>query len=511
MRAMAMVQSTTTGTTARVASSHAARGRRSAASSARTPRASPSAAASSSDDARTSADFEALFAWLAQTHGVDCSKVSVGRDDVAGWGLRARKDLGVNECALSVPRAAWVTVDKAKADGEIGAALSDAQYNLASWTTLALYVLKERERGDKAKFAAYAKTLPRTLDAPLFWSAEELAMIAGTQLLDNAAGYDAYIRQVYDDLSQDFFVKYADVFDVNTTFDEASFRWAFGILRSRALPPCEGANIALIPGLDLVNHSSLSSAKWSTMGGIVGAVSGLFGRGGDNATMRVDVDRAVKNGEPIFVNYAPQGIDSQFALDFGFVDAITPSPGYALTLSIPEDDVNCFDKLDVLDVCGLGESPTFTLRAYQDPDPELRTFLRLLNCKGQDAFLLEALFRQTCWQLISEPLSAENEADCCASMTNGVAGALARYETRSLDEEKNALMQTPGSLTTREEIAVRVRLGEKSALIETASFFDVIASRLDKLEYYQERRLRSLNLLDEDGSSTYDPFKETMA
>jgi [ribulose-bisphosphate carboxylase]-lysine N-methyltransferase len=319
------------------------------------------------------------------------------------------------------------------------------------------------------------------------------------------------------------FAKHADVFDVEGAFSEDNFRWAFGILRSRTMAPCDGANIALVPGVDLVNHSSLSQARWRVSGGVAGAVAGLFGggKGDDGVSARVECDRALNVNEPLYVNYNPEGTDTSFALDFGFVDTITPSPGYALSLSVPEDDPNVFDKLDVLDVCGLGETPTFTLRAYSDPDPDLRTFLRLLNCKNQDAFLLEALFRQQCWSLISEPLSRENEADCCASMTDGVAAALSTYASRTLDEEKAYLMSPPSArraaagdderARVRKDVAVRVRLAEKSTLIETASFFDVIASGLDGMEYYQERRLRSLNLLDEDGSSTYDPFNETMA
>jgi [ribulose-bisphosphate carboxylase]-lysine N-methyltransferase len=42
-------------------------------------------------------------------------------------------------------------------------------------------------------------------------------------------------------------------------------------------------------------------------------------------------------------------------------------------------------------------------------------------------------------------------------------------------------------------------------------FFANVERRLDQMEYYQERRLRSLNLLDRDGNSTYDPFDDTMA
>ena len=477
-------------------------------------------------DGRTVEDFEALFAWLRasdEKNEVEHVEAYRTRDDGGGgsapmdlgWGLRATKTLKANERALSVSKSSWLTVEYGLSDGEIGGALREAleDFGTARWTILALTLLKERERGSKAKFAAYVKTLPKRLDSPLFWSAEELGMLNGTQLLDSAAGYDAYLRDAYASLKEGLFAKYSTLFDASpgAAFDEASFRWAFGILRSRCLPPCEGAEIALVPGVDLCNHSTLSTSKWVASGGFAGAVAGLFGQKREGGTMRIDVDRTTQKGEPIWVNYAPDGIDSQFALDFGFVDAVTPSPGYSLTLSIPEDDVNCFDKLDVLEVAGLSESPTFTLRPYSDPDRELRTFLRLLNCQGQDAFLLEALFRQQTWGLISDPLSKENEAACCASVINGCAAALSAYDTRTVDIEKSTLSSPPGSLSHRENVACRVRLAEKSALIETASFFDVVASRLDKLEYYQERRLRSLNLIAEDGSSTYDPFNETMA
>ena len=48
--------------------------------------------------------------------------------------------------------------------------------------------------GASSKWAAYIATLPETLDAPLFWTSEQLAELEGTQLLQNAAGYDSYVR-----------------------------------------------------------------------------------------------------------------------------------------------------------------------------------------------------------------------------------------------------------------------------------------------------------------------------
>ena len=532
----AMTTTTTTTTTAAAAARDRVASRRVAAS--RRPR-SLSSHGRSTTPARatttlaraTAAEYDALWSWL-ESNGADVSKVepyeasASGEDEDAmdmGWGVRAREALSSGARAIVVPRKLWMTPETGKSDAELGRALTDEAFGLATWTTLALTLLKERERGPRSTFAAYVETLPETLHAPLFWSAEELGEIQGTQLLDNAAGYDGYLRGVYEELRDGLFAKYPDIFDVDGAFDESSFRWAFGILRSRTMAPLEGANITLVPGIDLINHSSLSESVWKVGdGGVAGAVAGFFGNAGgaDGVSARVDCDRALKEKEPLWVNYIPGGIDSSFALDFGFVDAATPSPGYSLALSVPEDDVNYYDKLDVLDVCGLGENPTFTLRAYKNPSPELRTFLRLLNCQGQDAFLLEALFRQDCWNLISDPLSRENEAACCESIVLGVSDALSRFATRTTDDERTYLTtphaqrvaDAPSKSTAiRREIATRVRLAEKSTLTDVGGFFDSLAASLDELEYYQERRLRSLNLLDDDGKSTYDPFDETMA
>lgn len=45
---------------------------------------------------------------------------------------------------------------------------------------------------------------------------------------------------------------------------------------------------------------------------------------------------------------------------------------------------------------------------------------------------------------------------------------------------------------------------EKEVLEGVMEWFGQRLQRLDKLEYYQERRLRRLGLLDDDGSSTFE-------
>lgn len=86
-------------------------------------------------------------------------------------------------------------------------------------------------------------------------------------------------------------------------------------------------------------------------------------------------------------------------------------------------------------------------------------------------------------------------------------GALQGYPTSVAEDE--ALLRS-GGLSPRLELAVRARLSEKRALAATLDFYETRRAMLPGLEYYQERRLKSLNLLDEEGKTTYNPFDETM-
>ena len=66
------------------------------------------------------------------------------------------------------------------------------------------------------------------------------------------------------------------------------------------------------------------------------------------------------------------------------------------------------------------------------------------------------------------------------------------------------------SLSPRGQAAVCARLGEKLALLSALEYFDTVKGGLKRLEYYQERRLKGLRLLDETGKSTFDEDIEGM-
>ena len=71
-----------------------------------------SATAATARDARTPADFDALWRWL-DANGVDVSKTRVELVDGSvggrGWGLVAAKDIAAGDAPLSVPQSLWMT------------------------------------------------------------------------------------------------------------------------------------------------------------------------------------------------------------------------------------------------------------------------------------------------------------------------------------------------------------------------------------------------------------------
>lgn len=109
------------------------------------------------------------------------------------------------------------------------------------------------------------------------------------------------------------------------------------------------------------------------------------------------------------------------------------------------------------------------------------------------------------WGHLSLPVSHDNEEAVCLTMLSGLQAALAGYSTTT--EEDTDLLDR-GGLSKRKEIAIVIRLGEKRVLQELQTWFEGRMAGLDSLEYYAERRLRDLGLVDDTGSMTPWVFNE---
>ncbi|KAK9806256.1 hypothetical protein WJX72_007461 [[Myrmecia] bisecta] len=428
-----------------------------------------------------------LMGWVTE-QGANESKLSC-RPAMYGssLALMTTRSVARGETLFSIPERAWITVQTVQ-QSEIGSFVAD----LEPWVQIALFLLHER-RQPRSEWRAYLDSLPAEPDTPLSWTNGELEWLEGTQLLGSVYDYRQFFEGRYAELEAEVFASAREVFD-EQSFAYLEFLWAVSVVRGKVHAPLDGESVALVPFADLVQHERGSTPGWKVQ-------SGFLGRSGKAVTLEADQEYAA--GEWVVMDFGPDKLDSQLLLDYGVLDPASTQGGFLLSLALAEGDRFFDDKADVLDLNGLAEAEQFTLLPNVEPPKEMLAFLRLNNLSGADAFLLESLFRNETWGHMLAPVSMENEQAVFQSMIKGCREALQGYAT-TIDEDL-ALLRTVQK-GGREEMAVRARLGEKEALDSTLRFFEERFAQLDNLEYYQERRLRSLGLLDDDGNSTYDDF-----
>ena len=377
------------------------------------------------------------------------------------------------------------------------------------WVVLGIRLLDELRLGASSEYAAYLPTLQfgtREGAVPPYMKSlgavsggancDADEEVLGLQLAQNCLQYHDFVASIWDGLVD----ADAGFIGVNReTFPEEHFNldkflWAFSVLRARTFHPLVGDDIALVPLLDLVAHEP-TCGRWQRRKGVFGKESmelaGDYCRRGRLVSMRFD--------DP------PANLTtSQLLLDYGVVEEdiwqVGQRVGFQLTLSLDDEDPHYDDKLDILEAEGLGESATFHLSGGvgSAPPEAMIPYLRLINLSGADAFLLEAVFRQKVWGFMKLPVSKENEECVCMSMIDGSKEALACMP-------RGADASGSGGDSFILSVAARA---EKGAILATLDWFESQLSLLSELEYYQERRLKELNLIDRDGESTYDPWDD---
>ncbi|KAJ1289648.1 hypothetical protein BS78_02G180700 [Paspalum vaginatum] len=443
----------------------------------------PRAAASATATASALEDFRR---WLASQGGAGEGGKVFPAAVPEGLGLVAARDLPRGEVVAEVPKKLWMDAD-AVAASDIGRACGGGG-GLRPWVAVALLLLREVARGPGSPWAPYLAILPRQTDSTIFWSEEELLEIQGTQLLSTTAGVKEYVQSEFDSVEDEIISTNKDLFPGGITYDD--FLWAFGVLRSRVFPELRGDKLALIPFADLVNHSpdiTSEGSSWEIKG------KGLFGREA-MFSLRTPVD--VKSGEQIYIQYDLNKSNAELALDYGFVESNSSRDSYTVTLEISESDPFYGDKLDIAELNGLGETAYFDVTLDEPLPPQMLPYLRLLCIGGTDAFILEALFRNSVWGHLELPLSPDNEESICQVIRDACKSALAAYHTTIEQDEE--LLESE-KLQPRLKIAIGVRAGEKKVLQQIDDIFRQREEELDGLEYYQERRLKDLGLVGDNG------------
>jgi [ribulose-bisphosphate carboxylase]/[fructose-bisphosphate aldolase]-lysine N-methyltransferase len=322
--------------------------------------------------------------------------------------------------------------------------------------------------------------------------------------------------------------------------------------------------------------SAVLKVKERRAGGLLGGLLGGGANNNNAANPRVlsiEATRPLRKGDAVTVDYGPTKTEGAVLLESGAMDASAEAeaagptlPGYRLSLSIPASDRWADDKRGVLERAGLlpdwsdasasvefllargggavsaadaaefasrgGAAGLAALAAREGRDPlpeEMLGVLRLVHLSGGDCFLLEAVFENEVWGHVRLPISPANEEAVCAAAADGARDALAAHpgggasladdlaELRALRGAGGAGSSSSSSGSSeraarRRALALRARVAEKEALEALLSLLEQRRASLETLEYYQERRLKRLGLVKEDGSTTYDGFfKDSIA
>ncbi|EYU28796.1 hypothetical protein ABFS82_12G098300 [Erythranthe guttata] len=425
-----------------------------------------------------------FWQWLKE-EGVVSAKTPVKPGFVPeGLGLVATRDISRNDVVLEVPKRFWINPD-AVAASEIGSICS----GLKPWISVALFLLREKFKGDESKLKYYIDVLPEGTNSTIYWSEEELLEIQGTQLLSTTLGVKEYVQSEFLKVQEEIILPNKKLFPFTITSDD--FFWAFGMLRSRAFSRLRNQNLVVIPFADLINHS----AKVTTEDHAQEArgAAGLFSW---DYVFQLRSPLSLKAGEQVFIQYDLKKSNADMALDYGFIEPNSDRDAFTLTLEISESDEFYADKLDIAESNGFGETAYFDIKYGQSLPTGMLLYLRLLALGGQDAFLLESIFRNKIWGFLELPISRANEELICRVIRKACESALSGYHTTIEEDEK---LKEEGNMSARLEMAIGVRRGEKRVLQQIDEIFKERETELDFLEYYQERRLKDLGLVGEQG------------
>eukprot|EP00288_Rhodomonas_lens_P014582 CAMPEP_0177706342 /NCGR_PEP_ID=MMETSP0484_2-20121128/9175_1 /TAXON_ID=354590 /ORGANISM="Rhodomonas lens, Strain RHODO" /LENGTH=497 /DNA_ID=CAMNT_0019217799 /DNA_START=8 /DNA_END=1501 /DNA_ORIENTATION=+ len=419
------------------------------------------------------ADNSALVSWLEE-NGVKNSCT------LTPEGLQASSDLknGAEACSSS-PK---VYLTEATAKEALGSKIDE----LDTETAIALQLLLEKSKGSESFWAPWIATLPEAdaFDVPFFWSADEKKFLEGTTVATEVEELEDALRDEFQQLQT---AGWGEKFpDGSFTFE--NYAWAVCTTSARSV------TFEKFPGKTLVApliDNALTSAPGSAKVGL--GFEGMF----REPRIKVTVSQTSQSGSMVGVDF-----DGKSTSKLLFRHGVAKEGGAGeveATFAVSPLDRFADDKFDILELNGYEAEQSFVLRSDSPPPEAMMAFMRLVCIKAQDAFLLESVFRNDAWGFMLDPVSPENEELALDTLIATFEGAL---------EELLDAPPIPGGAgaSKRAKLAQAVRESEMKALRAAIVFLEQDKKTLDEKEYYQERRLRSLNLdRPVDDSEIVDP------
>ncbi|RDW62847.1 hypothetical protein BP5796_11149 [Coleophoma crateriformis] len=337
---------------------------------------------------RTTLPITALPAWakLNDVDFLDTCVTDLGTSRTAaakGFGITTSRSLSSRDVSdlptlLIIPRdlvlSAEAVEEHAKADQHFrevlervgGRGLRDhAMLFLLMQMTISNLEHKQNV-GLSGPWTEYVKLLPGDIPVPTMWSEEERYMLKGTSLEVAVSAKMEALQKEFDHLRE----KTEQIgWCQKCWWENGNLRLSDWVLldawyRSRSLE-LPHAGEAMVPGLDMANHSSASNAYWEEVD--------------KNVVLLLRPDLTLETGSEITISYGTEKSAAEMLFSYGFVDEATTV--HSLVLPVPPFPDDPFGKAKV---AAFGQTPTVSFSRTDEKVEWKSPFLYLMCLNEED-------------------------------------------------------------------------------------------------------------------------------
>jgi len=288
--------------------------------------------------------------WGRPPHPCLISDQTIDEGESSGRGLIAFKNIQQNEKIIEIPESIIITDETDFNYGENRSLMNE-------YDRIAIFLIRERSKGNKSFWKPYLDTLPKENDLKLVfrWRLSDMIFLKGSKIPLATKYLKKKLDFQFYNLQDKIFLRDSLVFP-EEIFNLQSWEWAMTILFSRAIYLQNFKKIAIVPYGDLLNHNPFSTSY-------IDSKSIPFS---NNIEIAMYSDRSYNKFDQIFTTYGPK-TNLELLILYGFSSERNPFEAYEIRVALSKNDPKFNQKLLYIKECGKTLEVTFPIFFYQYP------------------------------------------------------------------------------------------------------------------------------------------------
>jgi len=315
--------------------------------------------------------------WGRPPHPCLISDQTIDEGESSGRGLIAFKNIQQNEKIIEIPESIIITDETDFNYGENRSLMNE-------YDRIAIFLIRERSKGNKSFWKPYLDTLPKENDLKLVfrWRLSDMIFLKGSKIPLATKYLKKKLDFQFYNLQDKIFLRDSLVFP-EEIFNLQSWEWAMTILFSRAIYLQNFKKIAIVPYGDLLNHNPFSTSY-------IDSKSIPFS---NNIEIAMYSDRSYNKFDQIFTTYGPK-TNLELLILYGFSSERNPFEAYEIRVALSKNDPKFNQKLLYIKECGKTLEVTFPIFFYQYPK-ELYEFMTFCLFSGAELSDYDDYFSET--------------------------------------------------------------------------------------------------------------------